>query len=301
MRKLTAGAVMNTGVSIPSARHWHACDDGTVQCDVCPRRCHIADGQAGLCDVRASRGGELVLMSYGQGTGFHVDQIEHLRLYHYLPGSAVLSFGTAGCNLGCRTCSNPLVHPPGGARVLQQGAAPDFIAQAAAHLGARSVAFGNNDPIVFHEFAVDVAAACHRAGLRVVARTSGYVEPEPRRELFGLLDAVCVDLHGFREEFYERVCGVRLQPILETAAYVRLQTAAWLELSYRLQPGENDSAGELSELAAWIHGQLGPDVPLHFGVAPWMDGRASLRRARALAREAGLHHVYLHPAPDAAA
>ena len=285
-------------MTVTPARHWHACDDGTVQCDLCPRRCHIADGQDGACEVRSGRNGKVVLTTYGQGTGFHLDAVEQMRLFHFLPGSAVLCFGTAGCNLGCRYCTNPLVHPPDGVRVLRQGASPDFIAQAAAHLGARSVGFGGNDPVVIHEFAIEIAQAAHATGLQVVARTAGYMEPEPRREMFDHIDAVCVELQAFRDDFYERVCAARLQPVLETAAWVRLRTNAWLEMSYRLRPGENDGDREIEDLADWIAGQLGSDVPLHFAVPPaetaWGQGRASLRRARDLARGRGLRHVYLH-------
>jgi pyruvate formate lyase activating enzyme len=279
------------------ARHWHALDGQQAECDLCPRHCRMRDGQDGFCEVRTCRAGQVVSTSYGRGTAFHLDTMEKAGLLHFLPGSGVLSFGTLGCNLGCRFCTNPLVHPPAGARIVQQWASPTFITQAAGHVGARSVGFGGNDPIVFEEFAVDVAHAAHEAGLRAVARSAGYVEPGPRAELFGVLDAVALELQAFRDDFYERWCGARLGPVLETAAWVNDHTGTWLELAYRLLPGENDSPRELDDFTSWVAGNLGRDVPVHFAVSAaevaWGRGHASLEVARAAGLANGLRHVYV--------
>jgi pyruvate formate lyase activating enzyme len=286
----------------PVARYWHVLDDQEIECDLCPRHCRMREGQVGFCEVRAYEAGRLVSSSYGRGTGFHLDTMEKAGLHHFMPGAGVLSFGTLGCNLGCRYCTNPLVHPPEGARIVQQWASPTFITQAAGHLGARGVGFGGNDPVVFEEFAVDVARAAHEAGLLVVARTAGYVEAAPRGELFGMLDAVSLELQAFRDDFYERACMARLGPVLETAAWVKDHTRAWLELSYRLVPGENDSAREIDDFTSWVAGGLGRDVPVHFTTsaaeAAWGRGRISLEQARALALANGLRYVYVRSGLD---
>ncbi len=258
------------------ARFWHSIEGGLVQCDLCPRVCRLHDGQAGFCDVRACRDGGMVLTAYGRTSGFWRDPVERRDLYHFLPGTAVLTFGTRGCNLGCRFCANPELARGAREGARDQTASPEFIALAARELGCRSVAFDGNDPVVFHEFALDVALAAREQGLAAVAATAGYVSAAPRHELFGHLDAVCVELKAFDDAFYEQACGARLQPVLETLAYLQQDTAAWVEVLYRLVPGANDTARELDELTGWI--------------AP--AARASLERSREAAVANGLRYVY---------
>ncbi len=281
-------------------RHWHRLDDGRAQCDVCPRFCRLRPGQRGACFVRANRDGAIVLTTYGRSSGFCVDPIEKKPLNHFLPGTPVLSFGTAGCNLSCQFCQNWNISRSRDWDRLNDQASPATIARAARDLGCRSVAFTYNDPVVFLEYASDVAEACHLLGIAAVAVTAGYMTDAPRRELYAHIDAANVDLKGFREEFYRRVCGAQLEPVKETLVYLRRETSVWLEVTTLLIPGENDSSAELEALCAWVAGELGSDVPLHFTAfhPDWkMQDRpatplATLQRARAIAQAHGLRYVY---------
>jgi pyruvate formate lyase activating enzyme len=286
--------------SIVPARHWHARPDGTIQCDVCPRHCRLADKQRGLCFVRAREGDGLVLTTYGRSSGYCVDPIEKKPLNHFLPGTPVLSFGTAGCNLSCRFCQNWDISKSREMDTLADEAPPERIAAAANALGCRSVAYTYNDPVIFLEYAVDTARACRAAGVRNVAVTAGYVDPAPRAEFFAEMDAANVDLKAFSESFYKKVCAGSLAPVLETLAYVHEETDVWLEVTTLLIPGENDSEAELNAASAWFAETLGPNVPWHF-TAFHPDYRMretrhtpfeTLRRAREIARGHGLRYVY---------
>jgi pyruvate formate lyase activating enzyme len=281
-------------------RHWHRLDDGRLQCDVCPRHCRLSDGQRALCFVRARRGDEIVLTTWGRSSGYCVDPIEKKPLNHFLPGTPVLSFGTAGCNLACRFCKNWDISKSREIDTLADAAPPEAIARAARELGCRSVAFTYNDPVIFLEYAIDTAIACREAGIRSVAVTAGYVCPEPRRELFAHIDAANVDLKAFSEDFYHRVCGGHLEPVLDTLVYLRHETDVWFEITTLLIPGENDSPAEIEAMSGWVMEHLGPDVPWHF-TAFHPDYRmrdhaatppATLSRAREIAKASGVRHVY---------
>lgn len=282
------------------ARHWHALEDGRLQCDVCPRFCKLHDGQRGLCFVRARSGEAMVLTTYGRSSGFCVDPIEKKPLNHFLPGTPVFSFGTAGCNLTCKFCQNWDISKARETDRLNDAAGPAEIAEAAARLGCRSVAFTYNDPVVFLEYAVDTAVECRRRGLKTVAVTAGYVAPAARREFFAHMDAANVDLKAFTEDFYHGLCGGHLADVLATLVYLRRETSVWLEITTLLIPGRNDGDDELAALAGWVMRELGPDVPVHFSafhpdwklreIAPTPP--ASLTRAREIARRAGLRYVY---------
>ncbi|HET6223725.1 MAG TPA: AmmeMemoRadiSam system radical SAM enzyme, partial [Dongiaceae bacterium] len=250
--------------SIVPARYWHALADGRIQCDVCPRACKLHDGQRGLCFVRARQGDGMVLTSYGRSSGFCIDPIEKKPLNHFLPGTPILSFGTAGCNLACRFCQNWDISKSREVDTLADAASPEAIAAAAERLGCRSVAFTYNDPAIFHEYAIDVADACRARGIHSVAVTAGYVCAEPRAEFYRHMDAANVDLKGFTERFYDRVCSGHLQPVLETLVYLKRETAVWFEITTLLIPDENDSEAEIEELTQWVMENLGPDMPLHF-------------------------------------
>jgi len=202
-------------------KYWHRLEDGRVQCDVCPRACKLREGQRGLCFVRAREGDAVVLTTYGRSSGFCVDPIEKKPLNHFLPGSSVLSFGTAGCNLACRFCQNWDISKSREIDTLADAASPAEIASAAERLGCASVAFTYNDPVVFLEYAIDVAAACRARGIKAVAVTAGYVCPEPRAELFAHMDAANVDLKGFTERFYADTCAGHLRPVQETLGCLR--------------------------------------------------------------------------------
>ena len=294
--------------SVVPARHWQRLDDGRLQCDVCPRFCRLADGQRGLCFVRANQGGRMVLTTYGRSSGFCIDPIEKKPLYHFLPGTPVLSFGTAGCNLACSFCQNWDISKSRATATLAHAASPDAIARAATEAGCRSVAFTYNDPVVFLEYAVDAAAACRARGVRSVAVTAGYMTPPARTDFYRHMDAANVDLKAFTEAFYRRVTKSQLAPVLETLEYIRRETRCWLEITTLLIPGENDSQGELERMCAWIAERLGPDVPIHFS-AFHPDYRmrdkprtphATLTMARRIAVEAGLRYAYIGNVHDPA-
>jgi pyruvate formate lyase activating enzyme len=283
-----------------SGRYWHALEDGRIQCDLCPRFCKLREGQRGLCFVRARQGDEILLTTYGRSSGFCVDPIEKKPLNHFLPGTPVLSFGTAGCNLTCTFCQNWDISKAREFDRLQDRASPQDIVRAAQETGARSVAFTYNDPVIFLEYAVDVAAACREAGIRPVAVTAGYITPEPRQEFFAAMDAANVDLKGFTEDFYKKLCTGELAPVLDTLRHIRHETDCWLEITTLLIPGHNDSENEITALCEWIMDNLGPDVPLHFS-AFHPDWRMrdvpptppeTLRHARTIAQRAGLRYVY---------
>jgi pyruvate formate lyase activating enzyme len=283
-----------------STRYWHRLADGRVQCDLCPRHCRLHEGQRGLCYVRQRMNDEVMLVSYGRSSGFCVDPIEKKPLNHFYPGSGVLSFGTAGCNLACKFCQNWDMSKSREMDILAERAGPAQLAEAAVQFGCRSVAFTYNDPVIFLEYAVDVAAACRERGIRSVAVTAGYIDPEPREEFFRVIDAANVDLKAFSDRFYYRVCGGQLAPVLETLQYIRQETDTWLELTTLLIPGENDSEAELDAMTGWVVEHLGPDVPVHFTAfhPDWkMRDRpptppATLSRAREIAIGNGIHFAY---------
>src|SRR5215467_6657662 len=231
---------MNQAVHGKPGRYWHVLGDGRIQCDVCPRFCKLRDGQRGLCFVRARQGDQMVLTSYGRSSGFCVDPIEKKPLNHFLPGTPVLSFGTAGCNLTCKFCQNWDISKSREIDTLADAASPETIACAAERLGCRSVAFTYNDPVIFHEYAIDVADACHARGIKSVAVTAGYICPEPRVEFYAHMDAANVDLKGFTEDFYKHVCGGQLGAVLDTLRYLKHETSVWFELTTLLIPDLND-------------------------------------------------------------
>jgi pyruvate formate lyase activating enzyme len=296
-----------SAVTTVATRYWHALPDGRVQCDVCPRACKLREGQRGLCFVRAREGDEIVLTTYGRSSGFCVDPIEKKPLNHFLPGTSVLSFGTAGCNLSCRFCQNWDISKSRETDTLADAASPEAIADAAVRLGCESVAFTYNDPVIFLEYATDVADACRERGIKAVAVTAGYVCDEPRVELFRHMDAANVDLKAFTEDFYARVCAGRLAPVLETLEYLRHETDVWFEITNLLIPGKNDSDEEVDAMTGWIVERLGPDVPVHFtafhpdykllDVPPTPP--ETLSRARRIALANGVRHAYTGNVHDA--
>ncbi len=290
---LSAEAVRQTS-------YWQVLADGRVQCDVCPRACRLAEGQRGLCFVRGRLGNEIVLTTFGRSSGYCADPIEKKPLNHFLPGTPVLSFGTAGCNLSCRFCQNWDISKSRDLDTLADEAPPERIAYAARELGCSSVAFTYNDPVIFLEYAIETAQACRELGVRSVAVTAGYVSPEPREELFRHMDAANVDLKAFTQSFYKKVCSGDLAPVLETLVYLKRETDVWLELTTLLIPDENDSDEELHRASQWVAEELGPDVPWHF-TAFHPDYRmldkartppATLSRAREIALGYGLRYVY---------
>src|SRR3974390_1951251 len=291
---------MNHAVEGKPGRYWHLLEDGRIQCDVCPRFCKLHEGQRGLCCVRARQGDQMILTTYGRSSGFCIDPIEKKPLNHFLPGTPVLSFGTAGCNLTCKFCQNWDISKARAADRLQDLASPEAISEAAVQSGCQSVAFTYNDPVIFLEYAVDVAQACHERGIKTVAVSAGYISPEPRAEFFRHMDAANIDLKGFTDGFYKNLCTGKLAPVLETLEYLKHETKVWLEITTLLIPGENDSAAEIDGLSRWGMEHLGADVPLHFSAfhPDWKmldtpaTTPATLHRARRIARDRGLCYVY---------
>ena len=289
-------------------KYWHRLDDERVQCDLCPRFCKLHEDQRGLCFVRANQGGQLVLTTYGRSSGYCIDPIEKKPLNHFLPGTPVLSFGTAGCNLACKFCQNWDISKSREMDTLADQASPETIARAAAELGCRSVAYTYNDPVIFHEYAIDVAQACAERGVKSVAVTAGYVCPEPRAEFYRYMDAANVDLKAFSEDFYWKLTGGHLEPVLDTLRYLKHETRVWFELTTLLIPGENDSDQELDAMTRWVVEELGPEVPMHFTAfhpdwklrdRPPTPG-ATLTRARKIAIGNGVRYAYTGNVHDAA-
>ncbi|KAF0101023.1 MAG: radical SAM family protein [bacterium] len=291
---------MNLPESSHPARWWHALDDGRIQCDLCPRDCKLHEGQRGACFVRRMEHGRMVLTTYGRSSGFCVDPIEKKPLNHFYPGSSVLSFGTAGCNLACKFCQNWDISKSKDMDRLMESASPEKIARVAKQLDCKSVAFTYNDPVIFAEYALDTADACHALGIQTVAVTAGFIHHEPMLEFYGGMDAANVDLKGFTNDFYVKYCAGQLQPILDSLIHLKRHTRTWFELTTLLIPTLNDSEAEIRGLVDWVGKELGADVPLHFTAfhPDWKmrdipaTPPATLSRARAIALEAGLHYVY---------
>jgi len=289
-----------TDSSIVPTKYWHKLEDGRVQCDLCPRHCKLHEGQRGLCFVRENLNNEIVLTSYGRSSGYAVDPIEKKPLNHFLPGTPVLSFGTAGCNLACKYCQNWDISKSRDMDTLADQASPELIARAAEQLGCRSVAYTYNDPVIFHEYAIDTAKACAERGIKSVAVTAGYVDPEPRVEFYQYMDAANVDLKAFTEKFYYKLTGGHLEPVLDTLKYIKHETDTWLEITTLLIPGYNDAEQELEEMTQWVVAELGPDVPIHFTAfhPDWKmqdvppTPTATLTQARSIALKNGIHYAY---------
>ena len=290
-----------------STKYWHKLEDGRLQCDLCPRECKLHEGQRGLCFVRENLNNEIVLTTYGLSSGYCIDPIEKKPLNHFLPGTPVLSFGTAGCNLACKYCQNWDISKSREMHTLADQASPELIAHAAEQLHCRSVAYTYNDPVIFHEYAIDVAKACRDKGIKSVAVTAGYVSPEPRKEFYQYMDAANVDLKAFTEKFYYKLTGGHLQPVLDTLLYLKHETQVWVELTTLLIPGYNDTAEEIDDMTQWVVKELGPDVPMHFTAfhPDWKmldvppTPLASLTRAREIAINNGVRYAYTGNVHDA--
>ncbi|MEM7070681.1 MAG: AmmeMemoRadiSam system radical SAM enzyme [Pseudomonadota bacterium] len=282
------------------ARYWKKCDDGQIECLVCPRRCKLCDGQRGLCFVRARKGDEMVLTTWGRSSGFCIDPIEKKPLSHFYPGSSVLSFGTAGCNLTCKFCQNHDISKSRQMDKLAFNATPEQIVKLALKENCKSLAYTYNDPVIFLEYAVDIARLARTHKIKNVAVTAGYITTQAREEFFSHMDAVNLDLKAFSHNFYHKLCSARLDDVLETARYIYHESDCWLELTTLLIPQENDSEKEITQMCDWILKHLGPDVPLHF-TAFHPDFKMTdkprtapetLKMARTIALKAGIHYVY---------
>ena len=287
-------------MNVVEGRYWHAIEDGRIQCDLCPRFCRLREEQRGLCFVRKRSGDSIVLTTYGKSSGFVIDPIEKKPLNHFFPGSSVLSFGTAGCNLSCDFCQNWDISKSREMDTLASQASPDALAQACQDHNCKSIAFTYNDPVIFLEYAVDTAKACRANNIKTVAVTAGYITPSARKEFFSVMDAVNIDLKAFTEHFYDKYTKSSLAPVLDTLVYLKNETDVWFEITNLLIPGLNDSDEELNRQCEWLVENMGDEVPIHFS-AFHPDFRmkdrpktpaSTLTRARLLARSHGLKHVY---------
>lgn len=283
-----------------TARWWSPDTASYIRCRLCPRECRIPENGHGRCGARWNHRGRLVLGFWGRISGMNLDPVEKKPLNHFFPGSQVLSFGTVGCTLSCAFCQNHRLSHPESLDVLSDTATPDEIAETAVSYKARSVAFTYNEPGVFAEYALAVAEACHRRGVRAIAVSNGYFQPVPAWDFFHGMDAANIDLKGFTDTFYRERCDGRLQPVLDTLRTIRRRTTCHLEITTLLISGVNDSPSGLASLASWIREELGSDTPLHLTAfhPAWkmrnMDATSpeDLTRARGIAVAAGLRYVY---------
>jgi pyruvate formate lyase activating enzyme len=282
-------------------KYWHSIEGGRIQCDLCPHYCKLKEGQRGLCFIRARGNNQIILTTYGLTSGLAIDPVEKKPLNHFLPGTSVFSFGTIGCNLSCLFCQNWDISKCKKMDRLGIPASPNSIAKQAYQHQCQSVAFTYNEPTVFMEYAIDVAKECHKLGIKTVSVTNGYICDAPRQEFYGHIDAANVDLKGFTDQFYKKIIGGSLQPVLDTLCYLKQKTNVWLEITTLLIPGENDSEEEIDQETKWLMQNLGPDVPLHFTAfhPAWkmLDKQptsiAALKRSRDIALKNGLHYVYI--------
>ncbi len=283
-----------------NCKYWHPENDGKIRCELCPRNCVIAEGKRGFCYVRGNINGEMQLLTYGRSSGFCIDPIEKKPLNHFYPGTPTLSFGTAGCNLACKFCQNWDLSNAQRSDLLNQEASPLQIATAAKKHQCKSIAFTYNDPIIFLEYAKDVAVEAHRLDIKTVAVTAGYIAEKAREEFFSFIDAANIDLKAFTDSFYKKLTGAHLDPILETLLYLKHETNIWFEITTMLIPGENDSTQEIENMAEWIIEKLGPDVPIHFTAfhptfklnTHQCTSLETLTNARRIAQKAGIRYVY---------
>jgi pyruvate formate lyase activating enzyme len=293
--------VEHVSEALHEARFWRALPSGKLLCFLCPRLCEIPEGKAGFCFIRANEGGRLVNLGYGKSTGFAVDPIEKKPLNHFFPGTRVLSFGTAGCNLGCKFCQNWDISKARIDDKRSESGSPEAVVELALETGCAGIAYTYNDPVIWAEYAIDIARVAREAGLKNVFVTAGYVTPEARAEVFEFMDATNVDLKAFSEDFYRHVTLSHLEPVKETLVWLRRETSVWLEITTLLIPGKNDSDDEIRRQCDWIVRELGVDVPLHFTAFhpdfKMLDVQRTppetLLRARAIAHSAGIRFCYV--------
>jgi pyruvate formate lyase activating enzyme len=282
------------------ARWWELEADGRVHCFLCPRHCRLRDGQAGFCFIRINEHGKLYSLGYGAPAALQVDPIEKKPLNHFLPGTRVFSMGTAGCNMGCFFCQNWDISKSHQDQVNSQHVSPEDVPLLAQKYGCESIAFTYNEPTIWGEYVIDICKAAKRAGLKTVMVTNGYITREAFHDIYDHVDAANVDLKAFTEKFYGKITLTHLEPVLETLQWLKSETKVWVEITNLMIPTLNDDPAETRKLAEWIGSNLGPDVPLHF-TAFHPDFKLqdkpktpaeTLHRARAIAREVGLHYVY---------
>lgn len=276
-------------------------DDNVLICEVCPRKCHLKKGQSGFCHIRVNSGSKIEFLSYGHITDLAIDPIEKKPLFHFFPSTKILSLGTYGCNMGCKFCQNYTITKTKLNPFDLPFVAPKEVVRAARDNNCNSIAFTYNDPVVFFEYALDVACLAKNEGIKTVAVSAGYAQSEIRKRLFSNMDAVNIDLKAFSDDFYRKNCAAKLDVVLDTLKYIKHETSAWLEITTLLIEGENDSEDEIFKMCEWIVNNLGKNTPLHFSVfhpAYKMLNKPrtsfeTLKRAYTIAKDCGISYVYL--------
>jgi pyruvate formate lyase activating enzyme len=283
------------------ANWWQNLENGKILCTLCPRYCTIGEGQAGFCFIRQNINNKLYSIGYGRPTGFAIDPIEKKPLNHFLPGTEILSFGTAGCNLGCKFCQNWSISKAKIDNTNSLYATPENVILLAKKYNVPSIAFTYNDPIIFGEYVIDVSKLAKEEGIKSVMVTNGYIDKEARKDVFKFIDAANVDLKAFTENFYHKLTFSHLQPVLDTLIWLVKETNVWLEITTLLIPNENDSEDEIKKMCDWITQNLGEEIPLHF-TAFHPDFKMNnkqrtpletLQRARKIAIQSGIKFCYL--------
>lgn len=299
---------MNTQIEIyHPAMWWEKADNGKLLCTLCPRYCTIGEGQAGFCYIRQNINGKLYSIGYGRPTGFAIDPVEKKPLNHFLPGSDILSFGTAGCNLGCKFCQNWSTSKAKIDNVRSLEASPEEVIALAGKHHTPSIAFTYNDPVIFGEYVIDISRIAREEGIKSVMVTAGYIDKEARKDVYKYIDAANVDLKAFTENFYAKLTSSHLDDVLNTLIWLRKETNVWFEITTLLIPGENDSVEEIKQMCEWILQNLGDDVPLHFTAfhpdfkmtnKPRTPG-TTLTSARQTALKLGIKYCYVGNVHDA--
>jgi pyruvate formate lyase activating enzyme len=290
----------SSAVWVHEARHWKALANKQIECQLCPRRCRVADRERGYCGVRENRDGKYHTLVYGRPVSVHVDPIEKKPLFHFLPGSNAFSLATVGCNIECRFCQNWQISQFRPEQVRGAVLPPQETARLAQKRGARSIAYTYSEPVIFYEYMHDTAVQANALGVKSVMISNGYIEPEPMRQVAEHLAAVKIDLKAFTEAFYRELCSGRLEPVLETLKLLA-KLGKWIEIVVLILPTKNDSPEEIKRMSEWIRTNLGKDVPLHFTrFHPTYKVRnlprtplATLKRCHRIATDAGLRYVYV--------
>ncbi len=283
------------------AKWWEPIDNGKILCTLCPRYCKIGEGQPGFCYIRQNHYGKLYSIGYGRPTGFAVDPIEKKPLNHFYPGSNVLSFGTAGCNLGCKFCQNWSISKAKLDDENSAAASPEEVVRLAKMYNSPSIAFTYNDPTIFGEYVIDISKIARAEGINSVMVTAGFIDKNARKDVYKYIDAANVDLKGFTERFYYKVTSSSLKDVLNTLVWLKNETNVWFEITTLLIPDENDSPDEIKRECDWILRNLGEDIPLHF-TAFHPDFKmtdktktppSTLLQAREIAISAGINFCYV--------
>lgn len=291
---------MSTSGHASNEAQFYAREGGKVRCSLCPHSCLVADGKRGLCGVRENRSGALYSLIYGLASSIHPDPIEKKPLFHFLPGTTSISFGSIGCNLFCQHCQNFTISRAKFGQFDLTEITPDDVVRYARNTGSSSVSWTYNEPTIWHEFTTVASKAAHAAGLRTNYVTNGYIQEAPLRELKGVIDAMNIDVKAFREQFYKEICGGTLAPVLK-ACEVAVELGIHVELTYLIIPEHNDSLDEISEFSKWAVDSLGAEIPIHFSAfhpdykltrVP-QTSEKTLTQAYEQARKAGAEFVYL--------